>query len=264
VLRDASLSSLTSTGLGMLVVVIGVVLVVALHALIQRRFRSYETFVGHNDVAGFLLSVVSVIYAVVLGFVVVVVWQRYGSVADNVDVEVASVSDLYRSVATYPAEARAMIRQELREYVRIVVYQEWPGMAGGRDPRTSLPVLEKLAYDVDSFEPKTRAQNNAQSLSMQQLARLFDARRLRLHANVPSVPSVLWIALSIGAVATVGFSFLFGVKSQAIQLVMTGVVAFVVGVMFLVIVQFDRPFSGGVGISPSGWLSLQDRLSHIR
>jgi hypothetical protein len=264
VLRDASLSSLTSIGLGMFIVIAAVVFVVAIHALIQRRFRSYETFVGHNDVAGFLLSVVSVIYAVVLGFVVVVVWQRYGNAGDNADTEVASVSDLYRSVASYPPGPRAKVRQELRDYVKVVVNTEWPEMAAGKVTFASLPILENIAQDVDTYEPKTKAENNAQAVSMQLLAKLFDAHRLRLHANTPSVPPVLWIALAIGAAATVGFSFFFGVKSEAIQLVMTGIVTFVVGVMFLVIFQFDRPFSGGVGISPQGWILVQDRLTHIR
>ena len=60
----------------LLIIALAVCCFVGLHALLQRRLRS-EVLRRHNDVAGYIFSAVGVLYAVVLGFVVVVVWQKY-------------------------------------------------------------------------------------------------------------------------------------------------------------------------------------------
>ena len=69
----------------------------------------------HNDVAGYLFSAVGVLYAVVLGFVVVVVWQKYDGAVSNVENEVDAVGNLYHVVDAFPAPApRSRIRGGLR------------------------------------------------------------------------------------------------------------------------------------------------------
>ena len=63
-----------------------------MHAFLQRRLRS-EMLRRHNDVAGYLFSAVGVLYAVVLGFVVVVVWQKYDGAVANVENEVDATGE---------------------------------------------------------------------------------------------------------------------------------------------------------------------------
>ena len=75
-----------------------------LHAVLQRRLRS-EMLRRHNDVAGYLFSAVGVLYAVVLGFVVVVVWQKYDNAVSNVENEVDAVGNLYHVVDAFPEGA---------------------------------------------------------------------------------------------------------------------------------------------------------------
>src|SRR5581483_3947364 len=109
----------------MLIVLIVAVFAAAIHYAVQRSFP-YERLRKHNDVAGFLFSVVGVIYAVVLGFVVVVAWQKYDTTVANADTEVAAVSDLYRGVAPFPAPLRSLVRHELHHYIDVMINDEWP------------------------------------------------------------------------------------------------------------------------------------------
>src|SRR6478609_8584954 len=79
-----------STGhllLNAIVVVGGSTFVGLLLLLIMRRFISHETLSPHNDVAGFTYAAVSIINAVLLGFVVVTVWQQYENDRDAADRE---------------------------------------------------------------------------------------------------------------------------------------------------------------------------------
>jgi len=246
---------------------IGIIVAVAfvavgLHFVLQRRTK-FETLRKSNDVAGFLFSAIATIFAVVLGFLVVIVWEKYDSAVSNAQVEVAAVSDLYRAVAAYPADQRARIRRELHEYMDTVAGVEWPAMAQGRSPVAAIRILELISYHVEAFAPATMGQSNAQDKALDQVARLLDARRLRIHQDEPSVPPILWFALIVGACSLIFFTFLFGVENQTSQLVMTGVLAVVIGLLFVVIYEFDSPFSGAVGVPLDGWNVLHQRLTQI-
>jgi len=248
---------------GEIFVVFAVVIVaVILHALFQNRFKP-EVLRRHNDVAGFLFSAVGVIYAVVLGFVVVVVWEKYDVTVSNVEAEVAAVADLYRSVGAYPEPLRSEVRSELGRYVDQMIQAEWPLMSADVNINPDVLILERAAHQVETFVPKTAAQSNAQQAATAQVVRLFDSRRDRLIHSAPSVPGVLWFALVIGALAMLAFAFLFGSENRPAQLVMTAILAGLIAVLFVVIDEFDSPFSGSVSISDDGWVALQQHLNQI-
>jgi Protein of unknown function (DUF4239) len=237
---------------------------VLLHAFVQRRVRS-EMLRRHNDVAGYLFSAVGVLYAVVLGFVVVVVWQKYDSTVANVETEVNAVADLYHVVDGFTEPARSSIRGDLRGYVDLVLRVEWPTMARNQEvSEAGARMLDAIFYRVNTFAPSNFQQFAAQQVSMQAAQRLVDARRARLVETVPAVPGVLWFALIAGALAMVSFCYIFGVENRPAQLMMTAILVGLIGILFVVIGEFSTPFSGSVRISDEGWTYLQQRLTNIK
>jgi len=248
----------------MAIVVVVVAFFVMVHAFIQQRLRS-EMLRRHNDVAGFLFSAVGVLYAVVLGFVVVVVWQKYDDSVSNVENEVDAVGNLYHVVDAYPPAIRDRIRSGLVDYSKTVARLEWPAMERGEEiPALGSQQLENVTYAVDTFGPTNLKEFAAQQAAMAAEQRLFDARRSRLIEAVPAVPSVLWFALVVGALAMVAFCFIFGVENRPAQLMMTAILVGLIGILFVVIAEFSTPFKGSVRISNDGWVYLQQRLPDVR
>jgi hypothetical protein len=45
--------------------------------LIVRRWVAVEVLERHNEVAGFIYAVIGVVYAVLLGFTAIIVWERF-------------------------------------------------------------------------------------------------------------------------------------------------------------------------------------------
>jgi hypothetical protein len=129
------------------VVVAVMALAVALHAYIQRRFKS-EILRKHNDVAGFVFTAAGVIYAVVLGFVVVVVWEKYGATEALVQDHINAVSDLYRVVGGLPDPVRSQVRTELRHDVNEIISVEWPQMSSRGGVTPIPPFLETMAHQI--------------------------------------------------------------------------------------------------------------------
>lgn len=248
----------------MAVVLVVVLFFVGLHALVQRRLRS-DLLRRHNDVAGFLFSAVGVLYAVVLGFVVVVVWQKYDAAVSNVESEVDAVADLYHVVEGYPPGIRTQIRHGLYDYAATVVRVEWPAMERDQEvPALGSEKLEAVVELVGGFSPSSYRELAAQQSALAAEERLFDARRARLIEAVPAVPVVLWFALVAGALGMVAFCFIFGVENRPAQLMMTAILVGLIGILFVVIDEFSTPFSGSVRISNDGWLYLQQHLPYVR
>ena len=76
-------------------------------ALLVRRFFPHEQLREHNDVAGFIYAVVGVIYAVVLGLVLVSVWERTFEAEDLVAHEATIVAGMYRAASALASTAQA-------------------------------------------------------------------------------------------------------------------------------------------------------------
>ncbi len=251
--------------LGELVIIaFAVACFVALHALLQHRLHS-EVLRRHNDVAGYLFSVVGVLYAVLLGFVVVVVWEKYDTTVANVEDEVAAAADLYHSVDAFPTADRVKIRGDIIRYADIVVHVEWPDMARDVDVNDrAANVLEDASFRINRFSPTDWRGASAQQAAIANTQRLCDARRQRLIRTEPSVPMVLWFALVAGALAVVSFCYIFGVENRPAQLLMTAILVGLIAILFVVIGEFAGPFSGSVSISSDGWVYMLQRTPYIQ
>lgn len=244
-------------------VALGVIVVVGIHALLQRRL-STEVFRRHNDVTGYLFSAVGILYAVLLGFVVVVVWQKYDTTTDNVQTEANAAADLYHVVDGLPFPTRDAVRRDLIKYARLLIDVEWPIMANNGDvPDTGAEVLDDASYRIDLVEPASTRASNAQQAAMADAVRIMDARRQRLILSAPAVPWLLWFALIAGALSMVAFCFIFGIENRPAQLLMTAILVGLIGILFVVIFEFAGPFSGSVTISSDAWTIFTQRIPHI-
>jgi len=64
----------------------------------------------HNDVAGFIIAVVGVIYAGPPAFVVIVSWENFSQAESTVGQEASALRSIYRESQAFPPDVRARIR----------------------------------------------------------------------------------------------------------------------------------------------------------
>jgi hypothetical protein len=84
----------------------------------------------------------------------------------------------------------------------------------------------------------------------EQLNQLVSLRSQRLDFVDRAIPGVLWIALIVGGIVTVGFALLFGLRRAALHSLMVGSLAALIGVLLFVTVVINYPFSGDVSVKP--------------
>lgn len=219
--------------------------------LLLRRWLGQAHLASNNEIAGFKFATVGVIYAVLLAFAVVVVWEKFSDAESAVVHEAGAAATIYR-LAAGPEPGKTATRAALSDYLRIAIARDWPRMAAEQESREATQALGAL-YAAALRVMDDGTQRSAVSYGMlEQLNAMTEARRTRLHLATGIVPGIIWLVLFSGAVLTVSFTFFFGAKNLGAQVVMTGVLSTLVFMGLLVIVSIDHPFTGpsNVGSEP--------------
>src|SRR5271156_6562534 len=93
--------------------------------MLVRRWMRGSVREGHNDVLVPLFLTAGTLYAVLLGFLVIAVWENYESAKDNAAEEASTLTTLYRQTNGMPPSERQEMRILLREYTESVARDEW-------------------------------------------------------------------------------------------------------------------------------------------
>jgi uncharacterized membrane-anchored protein len=245
-----------------LVVATAVVTVAATYLL--QRWVPHHRREPHNEVAGFVYAVVGVIYAVVLAFVVIVVWEGLGRARDLTYQEADSVVEIAWDANEMPQPYSAELKQDVRRYAMEVANVEWELMDREHrlDPALSLQ-LDALRHTAQRIEPATDRQRIIFGRLMERITDVFDARRERSNLASEGIPGLLWIALIGGGVLTIGYAFLFGTVNTLPHALMVASLACMIVFLLYVIAEAQMPFSGGLRVEPDAFRTILQRFEII-
>jgi len=214
--------------IGAALIVGGIVLLSVAGLLVVHRIVPHALRRSHNDVAGVMIAVVGVVYAVLLAFVAVAVWQDYNTADAIVHREASLAGDIHQDALNMKAPAGPALR-----------------------PRAAV-TLDDLQNEVFNYQYRGPIFNDF----LQRVNALADARRDRLINGNSGLQPVAWFVLLAGSALTISFCFLFGVPDLRVHALMTALVAASVALVIFLIVSFDYPFRGAVSISPDAFTEV--------
>jgi hypothetical protein len=229
-----------------------------------QRLVPHEKRQEHNDVAGFLYAVVGVTYAVLLALLVIAVWEQYQRARETVESEANATVEIAWLDHGLPKTEGYHLQEDARSYAQEVVDEEWPlmeqGIEGERGTPEGWDLIDDMRATLQEVQPSTEAESQLYAEGLDEIQRLGDARRMRLVQAEEGMPGVLWVVLVLGAVVTVGFTYLFGLRnSWAHRLMVMSLTAVIVLVLFTIGVM-DDPFTGGARIEPSAFDLILERF----
>lgn len=225
------------------------------------RFVPVSIRSRHNDVAGFIIAIIGVIYAVLLAFIAVAAWASFDSASRVVQQEANLVGNLYRDSVAVDQPARGQMQQALSDYIDIVINQEWPAQQTGRvDTTEAWKAVQTLHGTVTGIDAKTLGQSVVEAEMLRTLNELYDARRTRLSAADDGIPDTIWEILILGGAITVCFTFFFGMQNVWMHYAMTGVLAASMALVMVLIVALDWPFRGTVSVSADPLKAVQENI----
>lgn len=244
-------------------VVVVVTVVAAIGAALQvQRYLPMAQRRENNDVAGVAFAIVGVLYAILLTFVTLSVWEDNDAAQASARTEALAVVEIRRYAATLPGPDGARLTAMADRYVDTVARGEWPRMARGEQAGPAgAVILDEMWRDVDRVTPAGEPAVSRQAEVRTTLRELGQARDARLAAIGAGLPGVVWLALVVGAVLALGNTVLFGVKGTAEYLSIVGILSAMSALMLFAVYQLEYPYRRGERITAQVFLDAVGTLA---
>jgi len=213
--------------------------------LITRRFMPARFEPSHNNIVGYIFGTLGVVYAVVLGFAIFLVWQEYEDSDRSAAFEAGEALAVYHDLNLYPDQAIAKpLKESLATYLKSIIDDEYPAMARMERSKGTDEAFLDLWTRFKSISPTNLQEQVLYSRTLTDMHSLAKNRTDRLQASLDELPEMIWLVLMVGAVATIGCTFIFSADHMKSHLALTCLLAAVVATVWFVIMGLDHPFLG--------------------
>jgi hypothetical protein len=247
------------TAQNIFLVLMWVILSIAFLILLN-RFWAPARRRAHNDVIGWQISIIGTIYAVMIGFMLFVVWTNFQTAETNADNEANSLVNLSRTADGLPAAQRDAIHIAASNYANEVLTQEWPTMSRGMVAHHAQIFIMQL-WAITTHTP---AQNYSQQAcllqAMRELSDLTQHRRVRILESRTQMPTILWAVLVIGGMITIASCCLIGSQNIALHFTLIFALSLLISLALVAIADIDRPFQGTVHVSSYAFVRAQGTM----
>jgi hypothetical protein len=228
--------------------------------VLVQRLVSIEMRQQHNDVAGFIYAVLGVAYAVLLGLILIAVWEQWEAAKITADNEASEVAEVFWLANRLPQPEGRHIQELARSYAQAVVEEEWPLMERGKASPKAWAILDDIRDSIQSLDPSTDAQQVLYEQGLERVHDLSDARRERLLEAQEGIPGILWVMLLVGGVVTVGFTYLFGLENTTTHMLMVAALTLVICLILFTVAALNLPFRGDVRVGPDAFEQVLGRM----
>ncbi len=222
--------------------VIGMVLV--------RRKVALKTLASYHEVAGYLLSIVGTLYAVLLGFVIVDTMQHMQDVRGLVSMEASGLANIYLCSEGLPAAKKDTLRALCRDYAYDVIHDEWSSLQHGRYSQKTFHSVFRIWKEITTYQPVTQGEQSIHQQLVSEICSMTQNHRTRVINATRGVAPVMWLVLIVGGVFTVIFTYFFGVENIFVQALMTILVAVTLSLNVYLVFVFANPMSADLGVKP--------------
>jgi hypothetical protein len=227
-----------------------------------RAFHSPAKLKIHNDVAGFIFATIGVTNAVLLAFVVIVTWQNFDEAHKNVSKEANYIVSLYHDTKPLPAAFRSELKRNLVQYVNAIIEDEWPIMIKGEQSAQAQQAQDTIWKLYSRYLPHNETQKIFFTESLNKLNDACEMRRVRLLEAHLAIHPILYFVLIVGGLITIVFPLFFGTENFVPQIIMTSLLAAMIGIALSTIIILDFPFTGDISVKADVFKAVLATLIH--
>jgi Protein of unknown function (DUF4239) len=216
--------------------------------LVRKKYPA-EVLKENHEVAAIIFNAFGLFYGVMLAFVVFVTWSGYSDATKDLEMEANLADDLFHISKAFQEPARTVMQKGMLDYVTSVEKDELQRMAQGEIEIHSTGTMAGLITAFYQLDEKSFPNKQIYAEALSRLNNLAEYRRLRIFTGNDTVPPVVWLVLFVGAVFTVCFNYLFGMKNIRAQFLITATLTVTMSQILFLIYVLDHPFTGASRIS---------------
>jgi hypothetical protein len=246
-----------------LLVVGGSVLYAVAGVLVGRKLIRRHVAEGHNDVLVPMFLTAGVIYAVLLAFMVIAMWESYDNAAANTAEEASLLVPMYRQSMDFSPDKGVEMRKLIRDYGQGVIDQ-WERFRETAQGSTSARMnVDRMIYLFGTLTPASKGKEIVDAQFFQTFAQLMIDRNKRLLQAAESLSWIMWVAAVGGGLVTVGMCFILYMDKPMPHVAMTSVLSALIGMLLLIMIILNRPFVGPLGIEPEPFVTTMALFDQI-
>jgi hypothetical protein len=236
-----------------IVTLLVVLAAVSLSVYLVHKYWPYTSRQEHNDVAGFIFAAVSLLYGVLVAFVVIVGSEGLASARTTTYAEADQLANVYWMSRILPSPEGSDIQGLALKYAQTVIVDEWPLMGKDESSGQAQFLFDQMRSDVFEFMPRSDQQEAIYEQELASINDLSAARRDRLAAMNETIPEPIWVVLIIGGVVTVCFCLLFGLRNRIVHAGTVATLAVLITISLFLIKNMQDPFANSPHIGPEAF-----------
>ncbi|BBX09872.1 DUF4239 domain-containing protein [Mycolicibacterium sp. ELW1] len=247
---------------GFVVVIITVGLAV-LGLVLSRRILPQRRLARSGAVAGHVFDLAGVLYAVLVAFVVVVVWEQLNQAERGTEAEASAISDLLRDSTGLPVADRAEIQRSLIDYTNDVIDDEFPRMRRGETIEQQSEHLTAVWNSFLHIEPAKQSEIAFYQESITRLDELGSARKTRISGSQSEIPGELWVLLLGGGMVMLLFTYTFPSSDVVIHGALIALAGSLLAFVLYLTFAMEHPFVGSIAVQPTAYENVLDTWSQL-
>ena len=226
------------------------------HKIVPWNVREEDT-----SMVGLSYALCGGIFAVVLAFVAVGVYEAMDKTTETAAAEANSLCNLAFDSAGMPKEIAVRLREEIDRYIDTVTEKEWPSQQAYHMQESNFEdgwnEVRAINSEIANWEPATPGQATINADMVRLVNQLYSARRTRLLAANAHLPSAVWEMLIFGLLLVTVFIYLYGPHSFKIHMAVTGLTMLSIGLVFTLIISLDYPFRGALSVDDEAFKGVK-------
>lgn len=210
----------------------------------------------------FLLAY-AVIYAVMVGFIILISFTRYQKFSDIISQELSCLGDMldFTEYLSRQDASKEQIKDGVKSYGISVANDEWSAMKNGQAHQIATHHLKKLTDSINSIDITNNKNAIIFELFVNKVANLTTLRAARLEEAKNSFPKLLTITLYIVSVIFTLGIFLMFVPNIFVQTLFLSTSVFTTSLIIQLVSDIGNPYRSGVWhISKTDYESIKTSI----
>lgn len=245
----------------MIIALVVSISITVIGTLFIRKKFGHEHLSRHNEIAGFIYAVIGVVYAVLIAFVVIVVWENHQEAHSIVENEAISIAAIQSVSSGFQDDFAFDVNEKLQEYLKQVVSEDWVYMESDNKffkvkNKPSDKTFNELRNIIFTYSPINSKEEMLLDKMIDKLEDLAQNRKLRFFSAKLKIPGFMWFIIIAGGGLVIIFAMFFSSANLWSQLLMVSILSTSLLLVVMLIFAMNHPYSGLISVEADSFLNM--------
>ena len=225
-----------------------------------RKKLDRKSLEENSEAVGIIFGVISLLYSLIIAFVLVAVWEDYEELNSTITNEADKLDVIMIHAHELPDSLSQNIYSHIKKYTGRVIEVEWLTNPKYKIVNTE---LTSMRYDIFKMHLTDETQQDVLKEINNDMNDLSDLRHERLSHNYSHVPDLVWVILIFGTLIILFCSMLFYMSSVRLQFALISMLAIIISLCLFLLFTLDHPFEGTSAVKSEPYLEVLKTVNNL-